>query len=410
MRPPAMTLWSKGAPDVRVLTFLHSFEPGGVERVALRLVREWRVRGMDAPLFMGRTDGAMRDELAHDLTFVGPSAPRGVGAIETLWMILTLPGFIRRLRPDILFCAGNSYAVVAVAMKLLLGRRCPPIVAKISNDLDRKDMIGPARLCYRAWLRIQGRFIDGFVGMADPMEEEIRAAIRPGSGSITIIADPALSREQIDRLAAAVSRATQGKDSLHFVSVGRLAAQKNFALMIRAFAAGARSDDRLTIFGEGPERGALTRLIARLGVGKRVTLAGHVPDPAERLVLFDCFLLSSDYEGVPAVLLEALAAGLPIITTRSSRSILSMMADGRLACIVPCGDEAAFAEAVANAPALRQDRDASVAQARRFTVEEAALGYRDLFARTMVSSGRKKAEPPTEADCDTRRLTAKPTA
>ncbi len=393
---------------MRVLTFLHSFEPGGVERVALRLVREWRARGMDAPLYMGRTDGAMRDELAHDLTFVGPSAPTGIGVIETLWMILTLPGFIRRLRPDVLFCAGNSYAVVAVAMKLLLGRRCPPIVAKISNDLDRQDMIWPARLCYRLWLRVQGRFIDGFVGMADPMEEEIRTAIRP-RGSIAIIADPALSQAQINHLQSFPRAEGNRQRGLRFVSVGRLAAQKNYALMIRAFASGAKPGDRLTIFGEGLERAALTRLIAKLGLEDRVTLAGHVPDPAARLGSFDLFLLSSDYEGVPAVLLEALAAGLPIITTRSSRSIGSMMADGRLAHIVPAGDEAAFAAAIADAPALRQDRDAAQAQARQFTVEEAALAYRDVFARALAPTAAKKINPSTEADLDACRLSAKPT-
>lgn len=394
---------------MRVLTFLHSFEPGGVERVALRLVREWRARGTDAPLYMGRTDGAMRDELAHDLTHIGPNAPKGVGIIETLWMILTLPRFIRRFRPDVLFCAGNSYAVVAVAMKLLLGRRCPPIVAKISNDLDRQDMILPARLCYRVWLRVQGRFIDGFVGMADPMEGEIREAIRPRSGSIAIIPDPALSQGQIDDLSNLAKPERDWQGGFRFVSVGRLAAQKNFALMIRAFASGAHPGDRLTIFGEGPERGALTRLIAKLGLEGCVTLAGHVPDPAAQLGSFDLFLLSSDYEGVPAVLLEALAAGLPIVTTRSSRSIASMMADGRLAHIVPAGDEAAFAVAIAEAPALRQDREAARAQARRFTVEEAALAYRDVFARALVPAASKKINPSTEADAEARRLPAKPT-
>ncbi|MBI0533475.1 hypothetical protein [Sphingomonas sp. TX0522] len=55
---------------MKILTFLHSFEPGGVERIALRLVREWRASGYDAPLFMGRTDGAMRDDVGADLLII----------------------------------------------------------------------------------------------------------------------------------------------------------------------------------------------------------------------------------------------------------------------------------------------------------------------------------------------------
>ncbi|ETI65296.1 glycosyl transferase [Sphingobium sp. C100] len=366
---------------MRILTFLHSFEPGGVERIALRLILRWRSQGVDAPLFMGRASGAMAAEFGDRLDYVMPAPPFPVGWCETLWMIATLPATIRRTRPDILFCAGNSYAVVVVAMKILLGRQCPPVVAKISNDLDRRDMIWPVRRIYHLWLRIQGRFIDHFVGMEGPMEAEIVAAIRPDPHAISIIPDPALSRGQIDRLRA-LPRPQRGK-GCRFVSIGRLARQKNFPLMIRAFARGARPADTLTIYGEGRERPVLEALIAKLGLGGRIMLPGHVPDPASRLTDFDLFLLSSDYEGVPAVLLEALAAGLPVITTQSSRSIGAMMGDGKLACIVAVGDEAGFGTALGQADAIRQDDAASLRQARRFTIEDAADAYLVTFAATV---------------------------
>jgi glycosyltransferase involved in cell wall biosynthesis len=376
---------------MRVLTFLHSFEPGGVERIALRLVREWRRQGADAPLFMGRTSGAMRAELAGDLSFGTPRQPPfSTGPFETLWMIASLPAVIRRQRPDALFCAGNSYAVVAVAMKLLLGRRCPPVLAKISNDLDRRDMAWPVRLGYRLWLRIQGRFIDAFVGMAEPMRAEIGETVRPASGRIAIIHDPALSDAQIDRLRAMPRRPNDRAGGVRFVSVVRLAAQKNVALMIRAFAQGAGPDDSLVIFGEGAERPALSRLIARLGLKDRVTLAGHVADPAGRLAAFDVFLLSSEYEGVPAVLLEAMAAGLSVITTDCSRSIRSMLGDGAFARIVAPGDEAALADAIGGARHLPRDVEASLRQARAFTIERAAPIYIEAFSELCGRSSAKK--------------------
>lgn len=372
---------------IRILTFLHSFEPGGVERVALRLVRQWRLEGVDAPLFMGRSSGAMWAELGDGLDYDSPSQPAfGTGWFETLWMIATLPAFVRRSAPDILFCAGNSYAIVAVALKLILGRRCPPILAKISNDLDRRDMIPPVRLLYRGWLWVQGRFIDHFVGMEQPMAQEIGAAMGIASHRIAIIPDPALSRGQIERLRNARSNRMNGEAGVRFVSVGRLAPQKNFALMLRAFAAAAGPADTLIIYGEGPERSKLARLIDGLGLAGRATLGGHVGDPASRLVHFDVFLLSSDYEGVPAVLLEALAASLPIITTRSSRSIPAMMMDGRLAKIVPVGDCPALGHAIGSAADMRQDAAASLTQASRFTIEDAARDY--LLVLTDLWKGR----------------------
>ena len=365
---------------MRVLTFLHSFEPGGVERVALRLVRAWRAQGIDAPLLMGRADGAMRQEMAAGLSYEVPRQPFRTDWIETLWMIAMLPGTIRRLKPDALFCAGNSYTIVALAMKLLLGRRCPPIIAKISNDLERRDMFPPVRWLYRGWLHLHGYFIDHFVGMEGPMAAEIVAAIPAAAGHVTIIPDPALNEAQLMRLHHAFRPAdNELREGLRFVAIGRLAAQKNLALMVRAFAASAGERDRLDIFGDGPERAALQGLTRKLGLANRVAFRGHVPDPASHLAQFDIFLLSSDYEGVPAVIIEAMAAGLPIIATRCSQSMRALTGDGTLAHLVEPGDLEEFSAAIRDVGHLRQDRTASMTQARRFTVERASHAYLACF-------------------------------
>lgn len=365
---------------MRILTFLHSFEPGGVERVALRLVRAWRADGVDAPLFMGRTDGAMREEMATDLAYDVARAPFATGWIETLWMIAMLPRAIVRLSPDALFCAGNSYTIVALAMKLLLGHRCPPILAKISNDLERQDMIAPVRWLYHRWLRLHGSFIDHFVGMEKPMADEIAAAIPSAIHRISIIPDPALDESQLMRLQHGLRPERDSlAGGLHFVAIGRLAPQKNIALMLRAFARGTAPLDRLTVYGDGPERARLTALCHALDIADRVTWAGHVEDPASRLPGFDVFLLSSDYEGVPAVIVEALAAGLPIIATRCSVSMATLTGQGALACLIDTGDLDGFSAAIGNAGSLYQDRAASMAQARRFTVERASHAYLACF-------------------------------
>ena len=383
---------------MRILTFLHSFEPGGVERVALRLVRQWRREGIDAPLFLGRTDGAMREELGAGLPCHVPRQPAfSVAAFETLWMIATLPAVIRRMRPDALFCAGNSYAVVAVAMKLLFGRACPPILAKISNDLERLDMPWPARIAYRLWLRIQGRFIDHFVAMAPGLEQEITQWVQPRAGAISVIPSPALSGTQIDRLRAA--SATQASFTMgvgrRFVAIGRLARQKNFSLMLRAFAAGSHGEDRLVIHGDGPERKALAALAARLGIEERVDFAGHVPDASAQLRPTDILLLSSDFEGVPAAVLEALAVGMPVIATDCSRAMRPLLRDGALGELVPPGDVHALARAIAVGRALVQDPAASLEQARRFTLEHVAQAYVDRFAALSRRRPRARATPIT---------------
>jgi glycosyltransferase involved in cell wall biosynthesis len=370
---------------MRVLTFVHSFDLGGVERIALRLVRRWRALGIDAPLFVGRIEGDMHADIASDLDFITPSSP-GIrtGGWETLWMIITLPRVVRRLRPDILFCAGNSYTIVAVAMKLLLGRDCPRIVAKISNSLDRRDMPGWWRWAYRRWLRIQGRFLDHVVGMEGAMAGEIQDALGLSADRITIIPDPALSEAMIAQLRARPRVARPPQGGRRFVAVGRLASQKNFALMLRAFRIGACDDDSLVIIGDGPERDRLISLATGLGIGERVEFRGYVPEPSALLAQFDICLLSSDYEGVPAVVLEALAARLPVIATDCCRSMTELLKHGELGWLVAVGDENGLAAAIAVAEPQHSNDVVSLAQARRFTVELAGEAYLQAMQRLVI--------------------------
>ncbi len=384
---PSIISFDQGARHLRVLTFLHSFEPGGVERIALRLIRRWRAEGIDAPLFLGRTDGVMAQDVGADLDFVTPRRRwPGIAHWETIWMIATLPRAIRAIRPDVLFCAGNTYAVVAVLMKLVLGRDCPPIIAKISNNLDRADAGIVYRVFYRLWLWIQGLAIDHFVGMEKPMRAEIVQCVRVSPARVAIIPDPALSEAQILALREPAATPRPAGPGRRFVTIARLAAQKNLSLMLRGFARGSGPADTLTVFGDGPERATLEALAASLGIADRVDFQGYVANPAGLLAQYDTLLLSSHYEGVPAVILEGLAANIGIIATDCSRSMGALLLQGQLGTLVPVGDEAGFAAAIAAARPQAQDARRTLHQARRFTIEHGA----DHYIRVMRAVLRRR--------------------
>lgn len=362
---------------MRVLTFLHSFEPGGVERVALRLVARWRAVGADAPLFMGRSDGALRGEVAANLRFAVPPQPRiGTAWWETLWMIATLPGHIRKLAPDVLFCAGNTYTIVAVAMKLILGRRCPPVIAKLSNDLARVDLPIPARALWRFWLRVQAHFVDRWIVMDAAILDDVAAHL--GDVERTMIPDPA-----IDRLPTLAPLRPSGPGT-RYVAVGRLVSQKDHAVMLAAFADTARRDDLLTIIGDGPLRKRLEQQTRRLGIEAQVVFTGHVPDAAAVMRSHDVLLLSSRYEGVPAVLVEALAAGLRVVSTDCGPGVRAMLGSGRTGHFPPPGDIEAFAAAIARAVEHPFDVASARQRMAAFTLDAAAPRYLDAFEQTLT--------------------------
>jgi glycosyltransferase involved in cell wall biosynthesis len=106
-----------------------------------------------------------------------------------------------------------------------------------------------------------------------------------------------------------------GRKTKWLVTVGRLSTEKNQARLIRAFALAhhRRPDTRLLIVGDGPLRGDLMSLADRCGVKDRVTFAGYLANPFPAMASADCFVMSSDYEGQPMVILEAAILRLPIV-------------------------------------------------------------------------------------------------
>jgi glycosyltransferase involved in cell wall biosynthesis len=124
-------------------------------------------------------------------------------------------------------------------------------------------------------------------------------------------------RDEVDRRVALSTVLPPAPGVRTFVTAGRLSTEKNHLRMIKAFGAVHEEDPatRLVLLGTGPLRARLTDAVESLGLASAVTLAGHQPNPYVIMANSDCFVLSSDYEGQPMVILEALVLGLPVVTT-----------------------------------------------------------------------------------------------
>lgn len=363
---------------LRVMTFIHSFSAGGVERDALRLLPALKAAGLETPLVIGRQTGPEPSEPLDLIPLDG--ATNRTQRFETLWMIAKLPAQIRRLEPDVLFCPGNAYSVVAVAMKLVLGRRCPPIAIKISNDLNRLDLPQPIRAAYHLWVRLQQRLFDAVIAMAPAAIPEIAEVGHIDPSRITLIHNPCFTEAQMKRFTRTAKNRTKPTAGTRFLSIGRLAKQKNYPLLLGAFAQIAAENDTLTIIGEGAERAKLEALSGKLGIANQLSMPGETTDLTLAFTRSDAFVLCSDYEGLGVVLLEALAAGLPIVSTNSSSNTASLI--GPHGIVVPTRDPQALAAAMRAIKSHTTNHQAQLKTAQDFTVEAGITAHIDLFTAT----------------------------
>ena len=232
--------------------------------------------------------------------------------------------------------------------------------------------------------------------------EEARAAVRLGLGRsrVTLIPNgvgPAAlaPREQARREIGAAD------DAVVIGFVGRLVSQKAPDVLLRAFAAAARAAPhaRLAVVGSGPLEASLRALAAELGVAGKVAWLGE-RDAREVLAGFDLMALASRKEGLPYVILEAMAAGLPVVATASA-GVEILVEPGVTGAVVPRDDAAAFGRALAELACDGGRRsawgEASRARAARFTIDKMVDRTLATYRRAARPRDAEPGVPPVEA-------------
>lgn len=159
-----------------------------------------------------------------------------------------------------------------------------------------------------------------------------------------------------------------------FVAVARINTQKNYPLMIRAFAQAAKDDPSCTldIYGAGsPEKIQATQeLICQLGMEKRIHLCGWRRDISDVLLQYDAFLMSSDYEGMPNALAEAMSAGLVCLSTDCKTGPKDMICSGTNGILAKTGDAASYADGIVSILNMDQQKRAEMGRLARESILE----------------------------------------
>ncbi len=365
----------------RIVFHVPSLEGGGAERVFVLMANEMARRGHHVTLFVWNGAGpnaALRNDNVHFVDLGMPIRNGGFGKPATLGGLWRSAEFYRRSKPDVVFSAPEfANLITALALNLAFsGAKFFPsfhAAASIpSNDFGSKLAV--------LLSGIVGARATKAIGVSAGVGRDIARRGIPDA-KIAVINNPL--PPAIDQPAGThdwqSDLAAMG-DGPVIATAGRLVPVKDHKTLLRGFAELLKQRPaRLVIFGDGPLLGELRDETQAIGIASSVLFAGYVNDPAACYAAADLFVLSSTSEGFGNVLIEAMATGVPVVSTDAPHGPREILLGGKYGTLVLVGD----AEALAVAMAQMLDHPTSAnelkSRAADFTVERIGDLYEALF-------------------------------
>ncbi|WP_348766655.1 glycosyltransferase [uncultured Salinisphaera sp.] len=222
--------------------------------------------------------------------------------------------------------------------------------------------------------------------VSDGVGRDLVRIVGVADGRVETLSNPVVSPTLMERAAERVTHAWLDVGTAPLiVAVGRLSPEKNHGLLLRALARvlSYHADVRLVILGEGGERTHLESLRDELGLTDCVLMPGWVDNPQAWMARATLVALSSNWEGLGNVLIEALACGVPVVATDCPHGPREILDHGRYGRLVPVNDVAAFASAIAQTIGAERNSDVLIARAQHYSVAAATMRYRALVERVL---------------------------
>jgi glycosyltransferase involved in cell wall biosynthesis len=356
--------------------FLVNLNGGGAEKVMLSLASGFAEKGLKVDLVVAILEGEYLSLVSPQVRLIDLKSSRLISSLPSLI------SYLRQNRPQVLISALEDPNTIAVIAKRL-ARVSTSVILTVHNHLSRaskqsKNLKGKlipffVRLFY-AWA-------DGIVAVSQGVAEDAAKISNLPLDKIQVIYNPIFTNDLIEKFAQPVNHPWFLQDQPPVIlGVGRLTKQKDFPTLIRAFALVQKQySARLMILGQGEDLSSLQALVAELGLEENVCFPGFVPNPYSYMKQASLCVLSSIFEGFGNVLVEAMLAGTPVVSTDCESGPAEILADGKYGDLVAVGDFESLATAMINN--LKNPLDSQLLQKRgqEFSLEAALKKYEQLL-------------------------------
>jgi len=330
-------------PPKTIAIVLPNLHAGGAERVAIALMHGFRAAGHRVEFVLMQAEGALLEEVPADVRVIDLKATRVRSAIRPLirYFRNTPPRAAQVSMWPLTVGALIAAKVTRASTRVVVSDHTTVSKHLAAQPVTRRLLGWSVRLFYpwaAARVSVANGVADDFARLSGLPRESFTVIYNPVDGP----PDRADPSSHIDDL--------WGDADDRIITVGSLKAEKNHRLLLRSFARlRPQGAAKLMIVGSGSLDGELKRLAASLGIADDVIFTGFVAQPWAHYLSADLFVLSSDHEGYPLVLIEAMRCGLRVVSTDCDNGPREILDGGKYGTLVPVGDEAALAAAMAQA-------------------------------------------------------------
>ncbi|MGB5722902.1 MAG: glycosyltransferase [Parasphingorhabdus sp.] len=370
----------KTAPIVH---FLYEPGDGGLDRVAILLANGMAERGIATELWLTRTTGSVAHMIAPEVTVrLVPTPKIGGRGTRLVLQIPAVARMIRKHRPKAIFSAGNQTNLSVAIARKLGGSNSTKFIQKITNPVMRPGL-GLWLKIYRKWrFGFTARFADMCLTLSDADARHYSEIYPHAAGKFLSVSNPYVTPYMLslgeDRDVR--TPATPAK----LLAVGRIAPQKGYRTMISALALIADRPWSMTILGDGSLRGEVEQHARKLGLGDRIEFKGFVTDPTPYYAQSDILVLSSQWEGFPAVPLEAMATGCAVVATDCSEGLTRLLRKTGLET-VPVQNPEALAKAMGDAIEMPPTIAPLRACARTYSIENSVERHIERLQQALAA-------------------------
>jgi len=332
----------------RIAIFLPGLYDGGAQRVMLNLAGGLTSHGFIVDIVLAQAEGPYLSQVPNSVRLVELNKKHH-SALRTISSLPSLMRYFRNEQPAAMISSLNYVNVIAILAKRLSG---VPLRLVISEHNTFSAEKSHQSRYYRSFLQMFMKSTypkaDGIIAVSEGVAEDLAQVLGIPRENITVIYNPIITPDlQAKKDEPLEDPWFENNHPPVILAIGRLTRQKGFDILIRAFAQIRKQRPaHLLILGEGEDRVSLMDLSRELDVDQDIRLPGFVSNPYPYMVNASLFVLSSRWEGLPTVLVEALYCGTPLIATDCPSGPREILKNGLYGKLVPVDNVESLGQAI----------------------------------------------------------------